>query len=91
MKYKAEIKVMPLEELLDPQGKAVTSGLRNLGIQGVDNVRVGKHIQVEVKASSKEQAEELVQKACEKLLANPVIEDYDFEVSTLSEQEAGSA
>ena len=81
MKYKAEINVMPLKELLDPQGKAVTSSMINLGLPTIQNVRVGKHISLEVEAESKEKANEMVEQACKKLLANLIMESYEFEVN----------
>ena len=79
MKFKAEIDVMPLKELLDPQGKAVMLGLKNIGVSSAD-VRVGKHISIEIEASSKEEASEKVQLACQKLLANPIMEGFSFEI-----------
>jgi phosphoribosylformylglycinamidine synthase subunit PurS len=79
MKFKAEIDIMPLKELLDPQGKAVMLGLKNMGVQSAD-VRVGKHISIEIEADSKEQASEKVQIACQKLLANPIMEGFSFEI-----------
>lgn len=82
MKYKAEINVMPLKELLDPQGKAVTSSMTNIGLPNIQNVRVGKHISLEVEADSKEKANEMVEQACKKLLANLIMESYDFELTT---------
>ena len=78
MKYKAEITVMPLKALLDPQGKAVTSGLKNLGFAEIDNVRIGKHITLEVEAKNKEQAQDMVDTACKKLLANEIMESYEI-------------
>lgn len=80
MKFKAEIDIMPLKELLDPQGKAVSSSMKSLGLAQIQNVRVGKHISVEVEADSKEKAQEMVEQACKKLLANPIMESYEFEV-----------
>jgi phosphoribosylformylglycinamidine synthase PurS subunit len=81
MKYTAHIKVMPLKELLDPQGKAVNSSLHNLGLNGVQDVRIGKHITLNIEAGSKEDAEQIAQEACKKLLANPVMEAFEFSVS----------
>lgn len=81
MKYTAHINIMPLKELLDPQGKAVNSSLHNLGLDQVNNVRIGKHITLDVEASSKEEAEQMVQTACDKLLANMVMEQYDITVT----------
>ena len=80
MKYKAEIDVMPLTELLDPQGKAVTASMKNLGLSEINNVRIGKHISLQVEAESKDQASEKVEQACKKLLANQIMESYQFEV-----------
>jgi phosphoribosylformylglycinamidine synthase len=80
MKFKAEIDIMPLKELLDPQGKAVMLGLKNLDVQS-NNVRVGKHISIEIEADSKAEASEKIQVACQKLLANPIMEGFSFEVN----------
>ena len=80
MTYTAEIKVMPLKELLDPQGKAVLHGLNNLGIKEMEDVRIGKHIQLKIEASDAAQARTLAETACKKLLANPVMEYFEFEV-----------
>jgi phosphoribosylformylglycinamidine synthase subunit PurS len=78
MKYTAHINVMPLKELLDPQGKAVNSSLHNLGLTNLHNVRIGKHITLNVDAQNKEEAENLTREACKKLLANQVMEAFDF-------------
>lgn len=81
MKYIAHINVMPLKELLDPQGKAVNNSLHNLGLSQVENVRIGKHITVHIEASGKAEAEQIAQEACKKLLANPVMEQFDLSVT----------
>lgn len=78
MKYAAEINIMPLKVLLDPQGKAVTSSMKNLGFTEVSNVRIGKHITLEIEAESKDRASERVNEACTRILTNPVMEGYDF-------------
>lgn len=78
MKFKAEIDVMPLEALLDPQGKAVTGSMKNLGLPEIENVRIGKHITLLVEAASEEEAKTKVDTACAKLLANPIMEFYKF-------------
>jgi len=78
MKYTAHINVMPLKELLDPQGKAVNNSLHNLGLTNVNDVRIGKHISLHVDASNKEDAEKITREACKKLLANQVMEAFDF-------------
>jgi phosphoribosylformylglycinamidine synthase len=80
MKFNIQVKVMPLKELLDPQGKAVMTGLGNLGFKNVGNVRIGKNISLEVDASSKEEAQKIAEEASKKLLANPVMEYYEIEI-----------
>lgn len=83
MKFKAEIDVMPQDALLDPQGKAVANGLKNIGLSSVENVRVGKHITLFIEAADKAAAETVTDEACKKLLANPVMEAYRFTLSEL--------
>ncbi|MBO9637781.1 MAG: phosphoribosylformylglycinamidine synthase subunit PurS [Siphonobacter aquaeclarae] len=83
MKFFAEINVLPQKEILDPQGKAVKLGLHNLGMDAIDNVRIGKRITLEVEADSQEAAEVQVKTACEKLLANLIMESFDFVVKPL--------
>jgi len=78
MKYTAHINIMPHKELLDPQGKAVNNSLHNLGLTQVQDVRIGKHITVSLDAADKNTAEQLVNEACKKLLANAVMESFDF-------------
>lgn len=80
MKYRAEIDVMPLKALLDPQGKAVTGSMKNLGLPEIENVRIGKHITLEIEAESKDAAKAKVDEACKKLLANQIMEFYEFEI-----------
>ena len=80
MKYRAEIDIMPLKALLDPQGKAVTGGMKNLGLAEIKNVRVGKHISLEIEADSKDVASKKVEEACKKLLANEIMEFFEFEI-----------
>jgi phosphoribosylformylglycinamidine synthase len=83
MKFKAEIDVMPHKEILDPQGKAVKQGLGNLGIKNVADVRVGKHITLEIEALNQQEAEKEVDSACKKLLANLIMENFTFKVSAI--------
>jgi phosphoribosylformylglycinamidine synthase len=71
---------MPLKDLLDPQGKAVMGGLQNLGLQGVKDVRIGKHITLQIDAASEDEAKQLADNASKKLLANPVMEFYEIEM-----------
>jgi phosphoribosylformylglycinamidine synthase len=80
MTYNVQIKIMPLKDLLDPQGKAVMGGLENLGLRGVEDVRVGKHITLQVNADSEEAARQLADEASKKLLANQVMEFYEIEM-----------
>lgn len=83
MKFSASINVMPLKEILDPQGKAVTASMKNLGLSAVENVRIGKHMTLEIEAADRKTAEEHVDTACKKLLANLIMESYEF---TLTEK-----
>ncbi len=78
MSYTAHINIMPLKELLDPQGKAVNNSLHNLGLTGLQEVRIGKHITLKVEAQSRDEAEGFVRDACKKLLANQVMESFEF-------------
>jgi phosphoribosylformylglycinamidine synthase subunit PurS len=81
MTYTVQVKVMPLKELLDPQGKAVIGGLKNLGLSGVEDVRVGKNIILQVNADSPEKAKQIAEDAGKKLLANPVMEYFEVSVN----------
>ncbi|MDI9319835.1 MAG: phosphoribosylformylglycinamidine synthase subunit PurS [Phycisphaerales bacterium] len=80
MQYTAHINIMPLKELLDPQGKAVNSSLHNLGLTHIQNVRVGKHITLAIEAKDKAEAGALATDACKKLLANQVMESFDISI-----------
>ncbi len=80
MKFIARINIMPQKALLDPQGRAVTATMKNLNLTGIDNVRIGKHVTMEVEAADREMAEAMVRAACERLLANPVMETFEFTV-----------
>ena len=81
MKYTAHINIMPLKELLDPQGKAVNNSLHNLGLTMLHDVRIGKHITLHVDADDKADADAHVREACKKLLANQVMESFDFTIT----------
>ena len=81
MTYTVQVKVMPLKELLDPQGKAVMGGLQNLGISAISDVRVGKNIQLLVDAESEQQAKQIAGEATKKLLANEVMEYFELEIN----------
>jgi phosphoribosylformylglycinamidine synthase PurS subunit len=82
MNFIAEIKIMPLKELLDPQGKAVMGGLSNLGMKKIEDVRIGKHIQLHIEATDAAEAKEIAEEASQKLLANPVMEEYTINISS---------
>ena len=81
MNFVAEIKIMPLKELLDPQGKAVLGGLANLGIRSIGDVRIGKHVQLTIEAVSPDEARAIAEEAAQKLLANPVMEEFTIAIS----------
>ncbi len=81
MNFIATITVMPQKEILDPQGKAVKLGLANLGINQISDVRIGKNISVSLEADSKSDAESKIKLACEKLLANIIMEEFSFEIT----------
>jgi phosphoribosylformylglycinamidine synthase PurS subunit len=80
MNFTAHVHVMPLKDLLDPQGKAVMGGLANLGIKGVQDVRVGKRITLQVEASDKAQAQAIAEACAQKLLCNAVMEYYEIHI-----------
>jgi phosphoribosylformylglycinamidine synthase len=80
MIYTVQINVMPLKELLDPQGKAVLNGLVNVGLPAVKDVRVGKRITLQVDAGTKEDAIAIAEEAAKKLLANAVMESFEVSV-----------
>ena len=77
MTFSVQVKVMPLKELLDPQGKAVMGGLQNLGIRSVSDVRIGKSISLQIEAASADEARQIAEEAGRKLLANPVMEYFE--------------
>jgi phosphoribosylformylglycinamidine synthase PurS subunit len=81
MTYTVQVKVMPLKELLDPQGKAVMGGLQNLGLDNIQDVRVGKNITLQVEANTPDQAKSIAEEASRKLLANPVMEYFEVVIS----------
>ena len=80
MEFRAEIDVMPLKALLDPQGKAVGASLKNMGLGVITNVRIGKHITLSIEAANEEEATTKVDQACKDLLHNPIMEYYTFKI-----------
>jgi phosphoribosylformylglycinamidine synthase PurS subunit len=83
MIYTVAINVMPLKDLLDPQGKAVLGGLHNLGLKSIQDVRIGKRITLQVDAANESDAKKVAEEAATKLLANQVMEQ--FEISIISQ------
>lgn len=81
MNFSVQVKVMPLKELLDPQGKAVMGGLQSLGLRSVQDVRIGKSISLQIEADSAEEARKVAEEAGKKLLANPVMEYFEIAVN----------
>lgn len=80
MKFRAEINVMPHKALLDPQGKAVSKSMKNIGLPEIDGVRIGKHIHLELDADSEDAAKAKVEEACKKLLVNQITEYFDYAI-----------
>ena len=78
MRFKAEIDVMPLDALLDPQGKAVTSSMKNIGLDAIEGVRIGRHVRLFLEADNQDEAGKMVDEACKKLLSNQIMESYTF-------------
>jgi phosphoribosylformylglycinamidine synthase len=83
MKFKAEIDVMPHDALLDPQGKAVTQAMGTIGLDQIQDVRIGKHFRMVVEATDEQSAKSMVEEACKKMLANAIMESYTFSIETL--------
>ena len=80
MKFLAQIRIMPHKELLDPQGKTVAKNMTNVGIQDVEDVRIGKFIEMTFDAASEDQARSKVEEACQKILANVIMEGFEFDL-----------
>jgi phosphoribosylformylglycinamidine synthase subunit PurS len=77
---KAKIVITPKKAVLDPQGKTVQNALAHMGYTDVGAVRVGKYLEIELTGTDKEAARKQIDAACHKILSNPVIEDYRFEI-----------
>ncbi len=76
----SKINISIRKTILDPQGKAVEHSLKSLGFNSIENTRIGKLIELKINTNSKEEAERITEEACRKLLANPVMEEYSFEI-----------
>jgi len=83
MRFLAQIDVMPLKSLLDPQGKAVSASMKNIDLKEIENVRIGKHITLEIEAENKEIAKQKVNEACQKMLCNQIMESFEFTLSEI--------
>ena len=77
-RFRVAVHITPRRGILDPQGKAVTDALHTLGFQAVNDVHVGRHIVVEMNAADRQAAEQSTRDMCERLLANPVTEDFEI-------------
>ena len=78
--YQSKIVVTLRKSILDPQGKAVEQGLHSLGFEQVKDVRIGKFVEMNVQTENKVEAERITKEVCEKLLANPIMEDFSFTI-----------
>jgi phosphoribosylformylglycinamidine synthase subunit PurS len=79
--YTAHINIMPLTELLDPQGKAVNDSMHKLGFEAIKGIRIGKHISLQIEANSADDAKQIADDACKKLLYNAVMEQYEITIA----------
>ena len=90
-KYQAQIYVTLRPSVLDPAGTAVESGLKNMGYDNVEGVRIGKYIQLSITSENEEEATKQLDIVCDRLLANPVIENYSFELTEIAVLEEATA
>jgi phosphoribosylformylglycinamidine synthase len=79
--FKVKVLIKRRKTILDPQGKAVEIGAKHLGLSNIKNTRIDKYIEFNVDTNNKKAAEEEVNDYCKKLLANPIMEDYEFTLS----------
>jgi phosphoribosylformylglycinamidine synthase len=87
MKFTAEIQIIPLPEVIEPQGKTLQKHIHQLPIEGINQIRVGKFIILQLDADSETDAHEKVTKTCEKLLAHPLVETYSFSLQIVEDSE----
>jgi len=80
MRFIAEIDIMPLPNLLDPQGKTIMNTLHNLNYKNISNIRIGKHISIILTAENIEKAKEKIHEIAKKVLINPIVEYYTFSI-----------
>lgn len=79
--YKAKVNITLRKSILDPKGKAAHHALQNLGLKSIEEVRIGKFVEMNIDAGSEEEAHQMAETACEKLLANEVMEDFQIEIA----------
>jgi phosphoribosylformylglycinamidine synthase subunit PurS len=79
--FTAKIKVTLRKTILDPQGKTVEHSLKSLGYDNISGTRIGKYIEMKIDVNSKEEAAVIAEESCKRLLSNPVMEDYEFEIT----------
>ncbi|MBS1516697.1 MAG: phosphoribosylformylglycinamidine synthase subunit PurS [Bacteroidetes bacterium] len=82
----SKINIRIRDTILDPQGKAVEHSLQSIGFNSVKDTRIGKYIELKIDASTEKEAGKITEEACRKLLANPVMEDYEFEIFPFGEK-----
>jgi len=82
--YSAKIKVTLRKSILDPQGKAVEHSMQSLGYNNILDTRIGKFVELKIDAKSEEEARKVTDEVCSKLLANMVMEDYEFEIVNIN-------
>lgn len=87
MKFTAEIQIIPLPEVVEPQGRTLQKHIHQLPIEGINQVRVGKFIILQLVAESETAAHDIVTKACEKLLVHPLVETYSFSLKAAEDSE----
>jgi phosphoribosylformylglycinamidine synthase len=78
--YLSKIRITVRKSILDPQGKAVEHAVTSLGVKGISDVRMGKYVELKIDGNSEAEARQATEEVCKKLLANPVMEDYHFEI-----------
>ena len=81
MKFLVKINIMPQDALLDPQGKTIENNTSKLGVENISNIRIGKHISLQIKSDNENSAAATVKEICEKLLVNQITEQYNFTIS----------
>ncbi len=83
MIFSSKIKITLRKNILDPQGKTIEHSLKSMGYNSILDTRIGKFVELQVEADSLDKAKQITDDACKKLLANPVMEDYEFEIVEL--------